>query len=220
MAFQRVHTASADGTFSSSGAAAWNAAHGVSGATVGGIPYCPTATSEATSLNLTFDGTNLTVGGVVFAANGTTALPSLSFTNHTGDGLSSDGSMHLSVTGVEVFRWGAANTSHLSIVPTFWVFSDTALLKMGAGGDFGFSRTGAGTGAIGTGATGSFAGRLKLTSTITAAVAVGSLNASPTIGEVQTVNDALAVTIKGATVANGGSAVCQVMWNGSNWVGI
>ena len=56
--------------------------------------------------------------------------------------------------------------------------------------------------------------------TITAAVAVGSLNASPTIGEIQTVNDALAVTVKGATVANGGSAVCQVMWNGSNWVGI
>lgn len=75
-------------------------------------------------------------------------------------------------------------------------------------------------GLLGIGTTGAgFAGRLKLTSMITAAVAVGSLNASPTIGEVQTVNDALAVTAKGATVSAGGSAVCQVMWNGSNWVG-
>ena len=61
--------------------------------------------------------------------------------------------------------------------------------------------------------------KVKLNFIITAAVAVGSLNASPTIGEVQTVNDALAVTVKGATVAAGGSAVCQVMWNGANWVG-
>ena len=86
--------------------------------------------------------------------------------------------------------------------------------------DTGLSRISAGLTGVGSGAQGSFAGRMKLTSTITAAVAVGSLNASPTIGEVQTVNDALAVTAKGATVANGGTAVCQVMWNGSNWVGI
>ena len=86
--------------------------------------------------------------------------------------------------------------------------------------DIGISRISAGLFGFGTGTAASFAARVKLTSTITAAVAVGSLNASPTIGEVQTVNDALAVTVKGATVANGGSAVCQVMWNGSNWVGI
>lgn len=59
MALSRVHTTSADGTFSSDGAIAWNASHGVTGADVGGIPFCPTATTEATSSGLTFDGTNL-----------------------------------------------------------------------------------------------------------------------------------------------------------------
>lgn len=86
--------------------------------------------------------------------------------------------------------------------------------------DSGISRISAGVIGVGTGAAGSFAGRVKLTSTIVAAVAVSALNASPTVGEIQTVNDALAVTVKGATVAAGGSAVCQVMWDGSNWVGI
>ena len=98
-------------------------------------------------------------------------------------------------------------------------FSSSAT-EVNAGLDGAFSRISAGLIGVGTGTAGSFAGRLKLTSAITAAVAVASLNASPTIGEVQTVNDALAVTVKGATVAAGGTAVCQVMWNGSNWVGI
>ena len=96
----------------------------------------------------------------------------------------------------------------------------TGAVRIGTASDASLSYISTGLIGVGTGAGGSFAGRIKLTSTITAAVAVGSLNASPTIGEVQTVNDALAVTVKGATVAAGGSAVCQVMWNSSAWVGI
>ena len=81
MALSRVHTDAADGTFSATGAAAWNAGHGVTGATSGGIPYFDSTTSEASSgvltagrvvlgggagaapndsANLTFDGTALT----------------------------------------------------------------------------------------------------------------------------------------------------------------
>ena len=86
--------------------------------------------------------------------------------------------------------------------------------------DCGLSRLAANSLAVGNGTVGSFAGRLKLTSTIVAATTVAALNASPTIGEISTVNDALAVTAKGATVAAGGSAVSVVVWNGANWVGI
>ena len=57
MALSRVHTTAADGTFSAAGAIAWNADHGLTGADVGGIPYCPTATTEVTSANLTYTDT-------------------------------------------------------------------------------------------------------------------------------------------------------------------
>ena len=86
--------------------------------------------------------------------------------------------------------------------------------------DVALTRISAGVIGVGTGAAGSFAGRLKLTSTIVAATTVAALNASPTVGEISTVNDALAVTAKGATVAAGGSAISVLVWNGSNWVGI
>jgi hypothetical protein len=95
-----------------------------------------------------------------------------------------------------------------------------AVLSIGlASKDLSIARLSAGVAGIGTGA-GGFAGRLKLTSTIVAATTVAALNASPTIGEISTVNDALAVTAKGATVTAGGSAIAVLVWNGSNWVGI
>ena len=90
----------------------------------------------------------------------------------------------------------------------------------GWSGTLAISRISNGVMALGTGLAGSFAGRLKLTSTIVAATTVAALNASPTVGEISVVNDALAVTVKGATLAAGGSAVSVVVWNGANWVGI
>jgi len=72
MALTRPPVTAPDGTFSAAGTAAWNAGFGVAGATVGGIPYFPTATSEATSANLTFDGTDLTVSGNIV---GTKIIP-------------------------------------------------------------------------------------------------------------------------------------------------
>jgi len=86
--------------------------------------------------------------------------------------------------------------------------------------DVTISRNATGILNIGTGNGTGFGGRIKLTSTIIAATTVANLNASPTIGEISVVNDALAVTVKGATLAAGGSAVSVVVWNGSNWVGI
>ena len=62
MAFSRVHnfvTAIADsGDATLLQPSNWNEAHNVSGADVGGIPYCPTATTETTSANLTYDETS------------------------------------------------------------------------------------------------------------------------------------------------------------------
>ena len=102
----------------------------------------------------------------------------------------------------------------------------TSYVKINDGGrlmwsseDVDISRISAGLLAVGTGLAGSFAGRIKLTSAIVAATTVANLNASPTVGEISTVNDASAVTAKGATLAAGGSSVAQVIWNGTNWVG-
>ena len=61
MPFARTHSTLADGTFSATGAIAWDANQTPSGADVGGIPYCPTATSEATSAGFTFNGSTLTL---------------------------------------------------------------------------------------------------------------------------------------------------------------
>ena len=82
--------------------------------------------------------------------------------------------------------------------------------------DTNLSRISAGVIGAGTGAAGSFAGRIKATSGIVAAVAVGALNATPTVGEIQTVNDALA-PVAGAAVAAGGAANALVWWNGAQW---
>ena len=82
--------------------------------------------------------------------------------------------------------------------------------------DLGISRISAGLLGVGTGAAASFAGRIKATSGIVAAVAVGALNATPTVGEIQTVNDALA-PVAGAAVAAGGAANALVWWNGAQW---
>jgi len=81
MAFTRPPVTAADATFSAAGAAAWAAGFGVAGATVGGIPYCPTATSEETSANLLYtetSGPRLQVGsgsgansGFIIGARGT-----------------------------------------------------------------------------------------------------------------------------------------------------
>ena len=70
--------------------------------------------------------------------------------------------------------------------------------------------------ALGNGTAGDYSGTLKLTSEIVAGVAIASLNASPTTGEIQSVTDANAPTL-GATVASGGSAKALVWWNGANW---
>ena len=82
--------------------------------------------------------------------------------------------------------------------------------------DSGISRISAGLIGVGTGAAGSFAGRIKLTSAIAAGVTVANLNAAPTTGEIQTVTDSLTPAV-GVAVAAGGAAKAMVWYNGAQW---
>lgn len=71
MALARNHNAVADGTFSATGAVNWNAAHAISGAISGGIPYFDSTTSEGTTALLAANGVIL--GGGAGAAPSTNA---------------------------------------------------------------------------------------------------------------------------------------------------
>lgn len=87
MAFSRTvaHATAADGTFSAAGATAWNGtgAHSpaVAGADVGGIPYCPTATTETTSAGFTYNASGAAGEGLaVSPGTATTDVAALSVT--------------------------------------------------------------------------------------------------------------------------------------------
>jgi len=120
MAFTRPPITVADATFSASGAINWNAGYTVAGATVGGIPYCPTATSEATSAGFTFDGSTLALAmGAITTAigpqtwtetrnNAAITFPGLKYV--ITDTASAAGSLALQILG------GAAGTTVLAQV--------------------------------------------------------------------------------------------------------
>lgn len=74
---------------------------------------------------------------------------------------------------------------------------------------------------IGTGASGSFAGRVKATSAIIAGTTIANLNASPTAGEIATITDQTAACpAKGVAPTAGGALVCVVYYTGAAWAGI
>lgn len=88
MAFSRTHalvmTAPDDPVFENN-PSDWNEAHSVSGANVGGIPYCPTATTETTSANLLYtetSGPRLVVG----SGTGTSTGLEIGYTGSSGWG--------------------------------------------------------------------------------------------------------------------------------------
>ena len=137
--------------------------------------------------------------GEVSTAAGSASSPAYNFGvagattgMYTGDGL-----VRFAVGGALAFSLG---TTYFQIGAS----NDTTISKISAG-LFGFGAT-----------PGSFAGRIKLTSAIAAGVAIASLNAAPTTGEVQSVTDALTPVI-GSTVVAGGAAKALVWYNGANW---
>ena len=309
----------------------WNAALVVAGADVGGIPHCPTATTIATSANLTYTETSqptLTIGGNALLKVGTNAtggqITVKDFAYMTYDGTAKFGSnaaasaaivcntltkglfsvtagaglaitagtattdvnalsatqtwnaAGVAFTGLELnitvtaaaaaskifdfqkdgssalmlrnaggaahilsLRSGATTSAPdfeiessdgsrryvtmgpsigggLGVVSGYFVGFSSSATNAYAGIDSAVSRISAGLIGVGTGAAASFAGRIKFTSGIAAAVAVGALNAAPTVGEVQSVNDSLAPAV-GAAVAAGGAANALVWWNGAQW---
>ena len=305
MAFSRTHSATADATFSTTGATNWNAAHALTEAVSGGIPYGTSTTTESYSALLAANA--LVIGGGAGAAPSTVAAltwgptagqgftaalgtattdvgnrytqtwnaAGVTFTHEkhvitdtasaagslavqylggaagttnllkvdkngyttapifivTADGNTSTPSLQLSGTQNGFFRVSGVNVIGVTVggqealrisVPATGVLarSDSVYSFSSntsyAAADSGLSRISAGLIGVGTGAAGSFAGRLKLTSAIAAGVAVGSLNASPTTGEIQSVTDAL-TPVAGAAVAAGGAAKALVWWNGAQW---
>lgn len=109
----------------------------------------------------------------------------------------------------------------INIGSTLAIGFSSAADPSGTAADSGISRLAAGLIGVGTGAAGSFAGRLKLTSAIVAGTTIANLNASPTAGEIATITDqTVACPAKGVAPTAGGAFVCPVFYNGSAWVGI
>ena len=139
----------------------WNAGHALSGADVGGIPYCPTATTETTSANLTYtetSGPRLTIGGTTAAAGLTitggtitaNSNPFLVTTTRNAAGTTFDaaikavitdtasaaGSLALQVLG------GAAGATNLISVSKLGILSTGAGISSGGGFTTATSNTG------------------------------------------------------------------------------
>ena len=268
MAFSRTHSATADATFSTTGATNWNAAHALTEAVSGGIPYGTSTTTESYSALLAANA--LVIGGGAGAAPSTVAA--LTWGPTAGQGFTAAlGTATTDVGNRYTQTWNAAGvtfTGHKFTITTtasaaasllldYWAGTSGAeaskfkvdkngnLTVVGAitggggtyveGGyfvadlnsglvwganDLNIGRISAGLMGINNSAsTVGFAGRIKLTSAIAAGVAVGSLNASPTTGEIQSVTDALSPVI-GTTIGAGGSAKALVWYNGANWTTI
>lgn len=206
MAFSRKHAYQspfADGGEALLQPSNWNADFVVAGATVGGIPYCPTATTETTSANLTFINDQLLLADESSLNNN----PSLAFANqiNTGFRRAAESDLRIMVAGADAIRILVGQTQ-----------INGSLSLQTSANDIYLNRISAGLASFGTAAGTGFAGRLKLTSIIAAGVAVGSLNAAPTTGEIQSVTDALAPAA-GAAVAAGGAAKALVWYNGAQW---
>ena len=130
----------------------------VSGADVGGIPYCPTATTETTSANLTFNGTSLFAG----ATNGSAATPTISFVGATGNGLVSlnTSDMSLCIGGVRI---AYVSSNRLSLA------SDTFFYSLGASANAGIGYGGANQLIFGIGSAGGAAtSRAEINKAVTA----------------------------------------------------
>ncbi len=197
MSISITHGTAADGTFSAAGAAAWNASHSFSGLTAGQIPYPSSATALTDSSGFTYT----TVGGLLATSSQASGVV-LTLTSQYGTTSFTRGGATLQISSPLIISASTLANAFIELNTAGGSRSNIATLAAGLVG-------------IGSTAAG-FDGRLKLTSAIHAAVAIGSLNASPTAGEIQSVNDAL-VPVIGNAVAASGAAFALVCWNGAQW---
>lgn len=196
MAFSRTHSTAADGTFSAAGAAAWNANQTPSGADVGGIPYCPTATTETTSAGFTFNGSTLALAmGTITTAIGPqtwtetrnavgVTFPGLKYT--ITDTASAAGSLAMQILG------GASGTTDLFSV------SKDGLISTSKNGAHAFYVNVSGQNPVGFGRNSSVGGMQIFTGTAATPSDTNSM-----------------VLFSGTTVARLDSAVV-LSWSGSN----
>lgn len=167
MAFSRTHSTAADGTFSAAGVTAWNAAHAVSGADVGGVLYCPTATSEATAAGFTFISNVLTAPTITATTGFVSTLGTITADAQTFSGTATWNNAGVTFTafkqnitgtafanGSMLFDWQQDGVSLLNLqttigVPTLRMYRSTSIrtygdISFGTGG-FVFQASGTGT---------------------------------------------------------------------------
>lgn len=209
----------------------------------------------ATGVKWTFTDTSSAAGFLPFqilgGAAGTTNLLSLNKVGilTCGAALAVDGEAHTlgNLSGYTVLRsvnggagfalaaaGGDASVGWMSISATRTNFTAANVVgwtsstdpRAASAGDTAFSRISAGLIGVGTGAAGSFAGGLKLTTltldglAITKGYTVAGLPAGVT-GAICHVTDQLtAVAAKGVAPTGGGAINCVVYYNGAAWVGI
>lgn len=178
-------------------------------------------TETRNNAGTTFPGITYTITDTASGINSLALqiLGGVAGTTHLFD-VTKGGTLNLSGAGINAGNMidftssGGSIAKFLGTATTGIAFSSAG----GGGGAYNVAITALSAGVLGvsTGAKNAFDGRLKDTSTIMAGVAIASLNAAPTTGEVQSVTDALTPII-GATVAAGGAAKALVWWNGANW---
>ena len=163
--------------------------------------------------------------GVAAFAVGAVGTPSISFTGAAGGWFQDSG-------GRFAFTVDNTNTEFILASAEFR-FGSARRLTWASGADpvtnaddTGLSRISAGLVGVGTGAAGSFAGSLKLTTltldglAVTKGYTVATLPAGVT-GAICHVTDQLtAVAAKGVAPTGGGAVNCVVYYNGAAWVGI
>ena len=188
-----------------------------------------TATTDEAALRVTRTNNNAAVAtGVKFAFTDTTSATDAYFLQVLAGASATTNIFSVQkrwlATGLPMFVNGTGSDYTLSIgwqtqqvtTRSDGTFGWSAGTNASVGNDTAISRISAGIIGVGTGAAGSFAGRIKLTSAIAAGVTVANLNAAPTTGEIQSVTDSLA-PVAGAAVAAGGAAKALVWYNGAQW---
>lgn len=138
MAIAIGHSTAADGTFSSAGATAWNAAHSVTGLTADAVVYATDATTLAQSSSFTF-GSTAGKGLVIGAGTATTDVNAISATHTINNAAVAFTSFKYAVTetakaaGTILAQWlggSAGTTNALSIIRS----GNAAFLTIGDSG--------------------------------------------------------------------------------------
>lgn len=145
MAFALAPVTVADATFSAAGAAAWAAGFIPSGATVGGVPYCTSATAWTTTSALTFNASGAAGEGLAIsagtAASAVSALTVSGEVNYNAAALNfidismKDTSSHASTNAFRIRGGAAGTTDLLTVTKAGAIIAGSASVKFSSSAD-------------------------------------------------------------------------------------